>query len=402
MPYPVSRHTANRGVWRLIGHLAFNRITVRGRERLPLSGAVLYVATHRNGALDAAPYSLAVPRALPMVSAQLHRAAVGRFLFQGIPVARGKDRDRGITGDNVQSVERCIGWLSSGAQLLVMPEGTSTLGFRHLPFQRGAARIAHAAINADVALTIVPLGVHYEDPTVWQSRVEVLVGEPVQPHPGDDVAAIHRLITQTLEAVGASFASRDAQRNAEALAYASTLGTDASYALSLKHLEQATPEALAEIVEPLAAIANRERLCLHQGVPLMPVAAWPLYALYWLVLAPLVAGFCLLNAPVLAVGYIASRKLPDAPNVVAFWRMAAGLPAGVLWAALASTAFGLACGLGGVAGYWGVTIAGIGAWYRFRKLSVALCNGLFHAGARAALLQAYGKLKDRMPHDRTA
>lgn len=401
MPHSVSRHPASRAVWRIIGRLAFNRITVVGRERLPLAGAVLYVATHRNGALDAAPYTLVVPDAFPMVSAQLHRTPLGRFLFQGIPVARAKDRDRGMAADNMQAIERCIGLLQGGGQLLVMPEGTSTLDFKHLPFQRGAARIAHAAINAGVALTIVPLGVHYEDPTVWQSRVEVLVGDPVQPRPGDDVASIHRLVTQGLESVGASFSSNDAQRNAETLAYASTLGTDASYALSLKHFEQAMPENLAEIIQPLASIARKERLCLHQGVPLVPVLPWPLYALYWLVLASPVVGFCLLNAPVLAAGFAASRKLPDAPNVVAFWRMAAGLPVGVAWAALSSTAFALVYGLAGFAIYWCATIAGIGAWYRFRKLTVALCNGLFHAGAIPALLHAYRELKDRMPHGRT-
>jgi 1-acyl-sn-glycerol-3-phosphate acyltransferase len=399
MPHSVSLPLTNCGVWRVIGLLAFNRVTVLKRERLPLSGAVLYVATHRNGALDASPYALAVPDAIPMVSAQLHRTALGRFLFQGIPVARAKDRERGMTADNLRAVERCIGLLQGGGQLFVMPEGTSTLGFRHLPFQRGAARIAHAAVDAGVALTIVPLGVHYEDPTVWQSRAEVLVGKPVRPQPGDDVAAIHRLIVQGLESVGASFASEGAQRHAEALAYASTLGTEASYALSLKYFEQVEPETLAGIVQPLELIARREHLCLHQGVPLAPVVPWPLYMLYWLVLAPLVGGFCLLNAPVLAVGFIASRKLPDAPNVVAFWRMVAGLPTGLAWAALVSTVFAFVYGLAGVAAYWGVTLAGIGAWYRFRKLSVALCNGLLHPGARPALLQAYRELMERMPHD---
>ena len=401
MPGLVSR-LASRATWRMIGRLAFNRITVVGRERLPRSGAVLYVASHRNGALDGAPYALAVPAAVPLVSAQLHRSAFGRFLFQGIPVARAKDRERGIAADNQQSIERCISLLKNNGQLLVMPEGTSTLGHRHLPYQRGAARIVHAALNAGAMPTIVPLGVHYEAPTAWQSRVEVLVGEPVKLRGNEDVAAIHRIITQGLESVSASFASEDARRNAETLAYAATLGTDASYAISLKHFEQAEPETVAECVQPLASMTQQKRLCLHQGVPLMPVGPWPLYAAYWMILAPVVAGFCLLNAPPLATGLIASRKLPDAPNVVAFWRMVAGLPAGIAWAALASTATALECGFPGFVLYWGISLAGIGAWYRFRKLSVALCNGLFHAGARAALLHAYRELKERMPHDRTA
>lgn len=401
MPHPVKSNPASRLVWRIIGRLAFNRIGVEGSERLPLSGAVLYVATHRNGALDTAPYMFTVPGAVPMVSAQLHRNPLGRFLFHGIPVARAKDRERGMAADNQQAVEHCIALLRDGGRLFVMPEGTSSLGFKHLPFQRGAARIAHAALEAGVALSIVPLGVHYEDPTAWQSRVEVLVGEVLRPAPGDNVAAIHRLIAQGLESVGANFASEDAQRHAEALAYAATLGTDASYALSLKHFEQTPAENLAEIVQPLEALVRQEHLCRHQGIPLLTVVPWPLYALYWLVLAPPVVGFCLLNAPVLAAGFIASRKLPDAPNVVAFWRMVAGLPVGLAWAALLSAGLALGCGLAAVAVYWAVSIAGIGAWYRFRKLSIALCSGLFHAQARPALMQAWHELKERMRHDRT-
>lgn len=401
MPRPVSRF-ATRAAWRLVGRLAFNRIAVVGRERLPRSGAVLYVATHRNGALDGAPYTRAVPAAVPMVSAQLHRTALGRFFFQGIPVARAKDRERGIAADNRQSIERCIELLKCNGQLLIMPEGTSTLGFRHLPYQRGAARIAHAALEAGIALTIVPLAVHYEAPTVWQSRAEVLVGAPVPLQGSENVAAVHRLVTQALESVGANFASEDEQRNAEALAYASTLGTDASYAVLLKHFEQSGPEAVARRVRPLAALARETRLCTHQGVPLVPVGPWPLYAAYWLFLAPLVAAFGLLNAPVLGAGWIASRKLPDAPNVVSFWRMAAALPTGLAWAALASMAGILAGGLAGAVAYWGITTAGIGVWYRFRKLSVALCNGLFHAGARPALLRAYRDLRENLPHGRTA
>lgn len=397
MPDFVGRH-ASRAVWRIIGRLAFNRITVVGRERLPRSGAVLYVATHRNGALDGAPYIMTVPSAVIMVSAQLHRSALGRFLFRGIPVARAKDRKRGIVADNQQSVDQCVNLLKTGGQLLIMPEGTSTLGCGHLPFRRGAANIAHAALAAGARLSLVPLGVHYEDPTVWQSRVEVLVGEPAQLSANDDVDTIHQVVTQGLETVGASFPTDDAQRNAQALAYACTLGRKVSYALTLKNLEQTKPETVAGIVQPLVSFAHRERLCLHQGVPLVPVMAWPLYAIYWLVLAPFVAGFCLVNAPALAAGYIASRKLPDEPNVISFWRIVAGLPVGVVWSALATTVLAFALGFGGVAAYWGVTVGGIGAWYRFRKLSVALCNGLFHAGAKPGLLNAYREIQDRNMH----
>lgn len=402
MPHFVSKRSANSWVWRVVGRLAFNRIEIIGKDRIPGTGPTLFVATHRNGALDAAPYALAVPGAIPMVSAQLHRMPLGRFLFQGIPVARAKDRDRGIEVNNTEATQQCINLLRAGEQLFIMPEGTSTLGPAHLPFHRGAARIVRAALQSGVSPTIVPLAVHYEAPTVWQSRVEVLVGEPVHPKADDQIDTLHRYITRGLESVGANFASAEEQRKAEAMAYASTLGTAASYARSLKYFEHTMPESLAGAVRELDLISQRERLCLHQGVPLAPVGPWPLYAAYWLVLAPIVAGFGILNAPVLGAGFIASRKLPDDRNVIAFWRMVAALPAALLWAALVNVALALTLGFGSVAAYWLFTASGLAAWYRLRKLSVALCNGLFHFRARPVLLGAYGKLLGLLPHDKTA
>lgn len=402
MTYSAIRSVARIWLWRLIDRIAFNRIEIVGKQHLQTAGPLLFVATHRNGALDAAPYIKAVPDAVPMVSAQLHRLPLGRLLFQGISVSRAKDRDRGIEADNMAAMQECIRLLQSGGQLLVMPEGTSKLGFKHLPFHRGAARIVRAALDAGVVPTIVPLGVHYEDPTVWQSRVEVLVGEPVRPHPDDNLKTIHLYICQSLESVGANFESAEDQRTAEALAYARTLGTPASYARSLKYFEKDIPETVRDVAHELDMISKHERLCLHQGVPLIPVGPWPLYALYWLLLAPLVAGFCILNAPVLCAGFVASRKLPDDRNVIAFWRMVIGIPSALVWAIIATVMFSVIFGLPGTAAYWLLTISGFSSWYRFRKLSVSLCNGLFHGGARPALLAAYGKLLELMPDEKAA
>ena len=388
-------------MWHLIGRIAFDRIQIVGKERLPAQGPVLFVATHRNGALDAAPYVAALPEAVPMVSAQLYRLPLGSILFAGIAVARAKDRERGIEADNGEALRQCIAVLKADGQLLLMPEGTSTLGPGHLPFHRGAARIVKAALEAGVLPTIVPLAVHYEDPTAWQSRVEVLVGGAFRPEPDAAVGAIHRLITGGLESVGAYFDSAKEQRLAEALAYACTLGSPASYARALKRCQGAAPKVLDGVARELERITRGGRLRLHQGVPLIPLGPWPLYAAYWLMLAPLVAGFSILNAPVLSAGYLASRRLPDDRNVIAFWRLVVALPAALVWSSAATLFFSLTCGLLWTALYWFLTIAGMTSWYRFRKLSVALANGLLHRGERADLLALHGKIVGLLPDDQS-
>ncbi len=399
MPHSAVRRLARIWLWHLIGRSAFNRIRVIGKERLPTSGPVLFVATHRNGALDAAPYVVAVPGAVPMVSAQLHRLPLGSILFAGIAVARSKDRDRGIEADNGEAVRNCIAVLKTGGQLLVMPEGTSSLGPGHLPFHRGAARIVRAGLDAGVAPVIVPLAVHYEDPTAWQSRVEVLVGEAVYPEPDATVGAIHRLISRGLESVGAYFDSTEEQRVAEVLAYAYTLGTPVSYARALKRFEGAPPRALDDVAHELERLTRGGRLRLHQGVPLMPLGPWLVSAAYWLALAPLVAGFAILNAPVLCAGLVAARRLPDDRNVISFWRMVVALPAALIWAIVATVSIALTSELIWLAVYWFLTISGCASWYRFRTLSVALANGLYHRSARADILALRGKIRGVLPDE---
>lgn len=397
----TTAHHSNDWLWRLIARLAFNRITIINKQRLPVQGPVLFVATHRNGALDAAAYTKVVPQAVPMVSAQLHRLPLGRRLFRGIAVARTKDKARGIAADNNVAMQQSLTLLQQGGQLFIMPEGSSTLGPHHLPFHRGAARIAKAALEAGIKLTIVALGVHYEDPTAWQSRVEVLVGEPIQPE-ACDTGTLHRLISHALEQVGANFVDSDSQKLAQRLAYASTLGTRNSYALGLKSFEQALPTQLIHAARELEQLTVQKQLCLHQGVPLMPVGSVLVYLLYWLILLPLVASFVLFNLPVVIASNLAARLLPDDDNVIAFWRMTIGLPAGLIWSLVMTSTLLLLSAPTAVLLYWAGTLGGIAAWYRYRKLSAAVCNGLLHARSRSAVLRLYYQLLNGTRHDRTA
>src|ERR1044071_7018805 len=129
-----------RTVWGLLAFLSFNRIRVVRAERLPRGGPVLYVGLHRNGVLDGAAYLRVARRAEFVISAQWHRSLAGRLLFPGIAVARDKDRERGIKADNAGAFREALEHLAPGGQLLILPEGTSSLGPRHLPFQPRAAR----------------------------------------------------------------------------------------------------------------------------------------------------------------------------------------------------------------------------------------------------------------------
>ncbi len=398
MSHSALSNFINDGVWRIICRLAFKRVRVIGKELLPEQGCILFVATHRNGALDAAPYSITAPLAIAMVSAQLQRLPLGRFLFRGIPVARAKDKARGIKADNIRAFADCVAVLKQGKQLFILPEGTSTLGPQHLPFKKGAARIISRAMAAGATPCIVPLAVHYEAATRWQSRVEVLIGEPIVPQTSEE-EMLQQMICTGLESFGANFSDWQTQEAAEILALVSSQSRGNSYALALKYFSQALSEQSKNIVQQLKSLAKQNNWFLHQGLPLLPAKSWVLSLMHWLMLAPVVFGFCVLNLPVLAAGYSASRVLPDDSNVISFWGMAVGLPVAVLWVfifniTLLWTANPIWLGL-----YWIVSAIGVAGWYDFGRLSVALGNVFLRADSKADLINSYQQLFEQMEHD---
>jgi len=375
------------GLWYRVCHwlcvrIYFERLTMLHPERLPPCGPVLYVALHRNGAVDGFVYHQVVPCGTFLISSQLLRSFFARLFFCGIAVARQHDQEDHTRNDT--ALRQCTQLLADGGELVVFPEGTSSLGPRHLPFKSGAVRIALDALTQGVPLRIVPLGIHYERPWAFSSKVEVVIGQPVSTALPSGLTELGRLkemrrrITAALESVGANFASAAAQQNAERLAYAATLGTTRAYFDSLKSLEAGVPEPLlarwGELESPLAS----RRLLRHQGVPLFPIGPCPLYALLLLLLSPIVLAGALLNLPPLLAGWLAARRFADGPNVIALWRILVGLPVLVIWVGLVTIGLLLFGGGWWLLGYALLTFAALKLLYRVKKLTVAVWNGLMH------------------------
>jgi 1-acyl-sn-glycerol-3-phosphate acyltransferase len=384
---------ASQGHWLnvLLGRLYHHRIRVLHPERLPASGPVLYLGLHRNGAVDGFVYGSRLPRAVFMISAQLRRNFIGRLFFRGIEVARSKDAERGITVDNLAAVGACVHHLGEGGALFVLPEGTSDLGHRHLPFQKGAARILYQALTAEARPAVVPLGLHYEAAPEWQSDVELVVGEPIDTALPDGlteaeaVRLLHQRISAALEAVGVNAPDAATFADWQRLAYAATLGTGRSYFAALKALERGEPD-LAGIAAEMRAEVERTRPRLHQGVPLVPIRhAWA-YAVLVGLLAPPVAAALILNLPPVLAARWAGRRFADAANTIALWRILVGFPVLALWAGLLLIA-ALASGNGLLwLAYAGVSWLGLGSIYRLRKLGVSLANLAGPTGLRDKLL----------------
>ena len=364
----------------LCARIYFERIIVLHPERLPEGGPILYVGLHRNGAVDGFVYRQVLPRGIFLISTQLRRSLFARLFFCGIAVARKQDEDD--RGQNDAALGQCTQLLADGGELVVFPEGTSSLGPRHLPFKSGAASIALDALARGVPLRIMPLGIHYERAWAFRSKVEVVVGEPISMALPAGLSELGRLkemkrrMTTALESVGANFESAEAQRNAERLAYVATLGTPRSYFASLKALEAGVPERLLVRWRELEAQLASRRVWRHQGVPLFPVGPWVLYAWLLLVLGPMVLAGAMVNVPPLLIGWLAGRKFADGPNVIALWRILVGVPLFGIWMGVVTILLALCGGGWWLLGYGLLTLAALKSLYRVRKLAVAVWNGL--------------------------
>jgi 1-acyl-sn-glycerol-3-phosphate acyltransferase len=385
-----------------IRRLYYGRITVTGAEHVPSSGPLLVLCLHRNGAVDGFVYRAAVPRLTYLIRAKLRKNLIGKLFFSGVEVVRSEDG--GSPADNLAMIDTCVRHLQSDEPLAIFPEGTSKLGPRHLPFKSGAARISLSHLETGRPLTVLPLGIHYECPWAFRSRVEVVVGEAIHLEASELPASrgarlrdLKERFTTALEAVGSSAPDARTFDLAQKLAYIATLGTGLRYFEALKSMEQSLPAKAVQAWKRREIVTWDKLVLRHQGVPLFPMGPAWVYALLALLLAVPVLGGARLNLPPLAVGYFSARRFADDTNVIAQWRILTGVPCFVLWA-VACVLTAALLGHGWMAlGYLGLTWIAVRGWYRLKKLTVAASNGLLHSDLRDEALALRRTLLAELP-----
>ena len=347
----------------------------------PESGPLLIVSTHRNGAVDGFLLHALCPRLEFMLKAGLVRWGGMRLFFGGIVVRRNQDSPR---NDNSDAIVACEEHLLDGGALCVFPEGTSTLGPQHLPYHSGAARIALAYWRATGQLpTIIPVGLHYAEPSVFRSDVEVVIGPPLEiadpALPQQRLIALKRAISEALLSVGANFASEEHQQLAQLSARAGS-----SAFRRLKSMEAGPPDA---VTSQWTALDSPTR-DLALTAPHFPLAILMLLA------APLALPGFLLNLPILLAARLAGRRFADGPNVVALWKLIAGTVATFIWLPLAFAISALTLGWHGILLILASTVALTALWSPLRTAWRSLRFHLAPQVARQAVQRLFRLLSD--------
>jgi 1-acyl-sn-glycerol-3-phosphate acyltransferase len=159
----------------------FRSVEVSAIDRVPAHGPVLVVANHGGGFVDPALLTSVLPR-MPryLAMASLWRYGITRpflALAGAIPVHRAQE---GTTAGNVDTFAECHRVLREGGMIAIFPEGRASDSPHLLPMKTGAARIALGARAAGArGLSILPVGLMYEDKASARSRAYVRIGPPL-------------------------------------------------------------------------------------------------------------------------------------------------------------------------------------------------------------------------------
>ncbi|MEO0570892.1 MAG: lysophospholipid acyltransferase family protein [Bacteroidota bacterium] len=179
--------------WVAIGLFCYYKsIKVVGVDDLPKDAPILFLSNHQNALMDILLIATRCKRKPWFLTrADVFNNEIFRPLFkflQMLPVFRIRD-GRANVPKNKGIFEKCGQLLDQGEAILVFPEANHSLKRRVRPLSKGFTRIIDTAIhrNANLELTLVPIGQNYQSPQQAGDRATLYFGKPitVQPFKGE-------------------------------------------------------------------------------------------------------------------------------------------------------------------------------------------------------------------------
>ncbi len=169
---------------RAVGIYFFD-IQATGQDHIPEKGPLIFAANHPNSIMDTVLLGTQTDRQIqymarsglfknPFVKALFHQVGV-------IPIFRSEDGGGG-TQKNMDSFSRAFETLEEGGCIGIFPEGKNSADRKIGKLKTGTARIALATEDRNdfsLGVTIVPVGLNFEDRTRFLSSVLIRFGEPI-------------------------------------------------------------------------------------------------------------------------------------------------------------------------------------------------------------------------------
>lgn len=160
------------------------QIKVSGLENIPKKGAVLFAPNHPNGLID----PLIITTHNTRSSYFLVRAAAFKNPFVKkilgtlnlMPIYRIRDGKNQLSKNN-EIFNTCFELLNKQESLMIFPEGSHGRVRKIRPISKGFTRILFGAIDKypDLKITIIPVGLTYQNASVFPSKVGLIYGKPI-------------------------------------------------------------------------------------------------------------------------------------------------------------------------------------------------------------------------------
>ncbi len=167
---------------RLIVLTFFRDIVIKGQDNLPQSGPVIFTSNHPNALIDPLLLLYLPPhyRIRFVAKEPLFKIPLLGWLMRqmgAIPVVRRLDVKGNV--DYETFFASCVDTLAAGDSIAIFPEGRSLPQPYMTSLRTGAARLFFLACKKGLDVKIVPVGLNYEQGSVFRTPVVVSVASPL-------------------------------------------------------------------------------------------------------------------------------------------------------------------------------------------------------------------------------
>ncbi|MGI9610358.1 MAG: 1-acyl-sn-glycerol-3-phosphate acyltransferase, partial [Acidimicrobiia bacterium] len=198
-----------RKVAAVLAWSTFRKVEVyRADQTTSEPGPLMSTANHFGGFLDPVLAMYALPRRPRIIARDvIWKIPVAKQIMNwvgAIPVHKADDRG---PGSNDQMFGSCYRALEDGQHILIFPEGITRDEPSIGKVKTGTARIVLGARASGASnISIVPIGIHYEDKAALRSRASVVIAAPIQvdeqvlrhAEPGDEPGPDNRAVVRSL------------------------------------------------------------------------------------------------------------------------------------------------------------------------------------------------------------
>lgn len=164
-------------------NFAFSKISIKGTENIPTDGAVIFAPNHTNAFMDAfTVLKVAKSPVVFVARADVFRNPIAAKIFNFfkiMPIMRMRDGRENLK-KNDQIMQAAVEVLRHKVPFGIFCEGTHRMKHSILPLVKGIFRIAlqaDEALNGEMPVYIVPMGIEYGSYTRYRSTISVQVGE---------------------------------------------------------------------------------------------------------------------------------------------------------------------------------------------------------------------------------